>query len=100
MDDTALDFDALKAEQENLSSINMQLNAQITAGETELITGFRSFENPETLKREINLLSEELSAKKDFCDAAEIASEILYESFLDVIKGYGAEIEKKTLEIF
>lgn len=100
VDDTTLDFDALKAEQENLASAIVQLNAQITAGETELITGFRNFENPETLKREIGILSEDLSAKKDFCDAAEIATEILYDSFLEIRKGYGAEVEKKTLEIF
>ena len=99
-EDTNIDFDALKAEGENLASIILELGSQITAGETELKTAFRSFENPETLKREINLLSEELSAKKDFCDAAEIANEILYESFLEVRKGYGAEVEKKTLEIF
>ena len=98
--DKNLDFDALKTESENLSSIILELGSQITAGETELKTAFRNFENPETLKREINLLSEELAAKKDFCDAAEIANEILYESFLEVRKGYGAEVEKKTLEIF
>ena len=100
VEDKNLDFDALKTESENLSSLILELGTQITAGETELKTAFRNFENPETLKREINLLSEELSAKKDFCDAAEIANEILYESFLEVRKGYGAEVEKKTLEIF
>ena len=100
VEDKNLDFDALKTESENLSSIILELGSQITAGETELKTAFRSFENPETLKREINLLSEDLTAKKDFCDAAEIANEILYESFLEVRKGYGAEVEKKTLEIF
>ncbi len=100
VDDSNLDFDALKAEEEKLSSMIVELSAQISAGETELKTSFRSFENPETLKREINILSEDLTAKKDFCDAAEIANEILYESFLEVRRGFGAEIEKKTLEIF
>lgn len=95
-----VDFDAVKAEYEALSEKISTLKDEITSIATELKTSFRNSENPEELKREIKLLQEKADSKKAFCDAADIARNILEESFYELRRGYGSELEKATHEIF
>ena len=98
--DTDIDFETIKAEYESLGEKISTLKDEITAIATELKTSFRHSENPEELKREIKLLQEKADSKKAFCDAADIARTVLEESFYELRRGYGSELEKATHNIF
>ena len=98
--DTDLDFDAVKAEYEELGEQISAIKNDITEIATELKTSFRKSENPEEIKREIAELQEKIDAKKSFCDAADLAIEVLQESFYELRRGYGSELEKATHQIF
>ncbi len=100
--DTAenIDFDATKAEFEAIAEKISELKDELTAIATELKTSFKNSENPEELKREIAELKEKINSKKEFCDAADLAIAVLEESFYELRRGYGSELEKTTHSIF
>ncbi len=95
-----IDFESVKAEfdtvEQNLSVVKEELTVIVT----ELKTAFKNSENPEELKREISELQEKIDSKKAFCDAADLAISVLKESFYELRRGYGSELEKATREIF
>ncbi len=95
-----IDFDAAENEKERIADKLSEIKQRITALDTELVTSFRNFEQPEILKKEIEELEEELSLQKEFCDCSEIALEVLKDSFAMVRKSYGKNLEEKTKEIF
>lgn len=97
---TNIDFDGTKSEFEMVTENLSTLKDQLTAIATELKTSFRNSENPEDLKREIKTLQEKINSKKEFCDAADLAISILEESFYELRRGYGNELEKVTHSIF
>ncbi len=95
-----IDFDAIDAEYQTLTDKISALKEQATAIVTELKTSFRNSENPEELRRSIANLQEKTKSKKDFCDSADIAVVVLEESFYELRRGYGSELEKLTHSIF
>lgn len=96
----SIDFDAVKAEYDTIAEKLSALKEELTVIATELKASFKNSENPEDLKREIALLQEKADSKKAFCDAADMAISILQESFYELRRGYGSELEKTTHEIF
>ena len=56
--------------------------------------------NRDLLIEVIELLKEKMESKKAFYDAATIAKEVLKESFYELRRGYGSELEKATHNIF
>lgn len=96
----SIDFDKTKAEFDTVSEKLSDLKDTLTAVVTELKTSFKNSENPEELKREIALLQESINSKKAFCDAADLAISVLEESFYELRRGYGSELEKATHSIF
>lgn len=98
--DQDIDFDVLKAEFETVTEKLSTLKDELTVIATELKTSFKNSENPEDLKREIKLLQEKTNSKKEFCDAADLARVVLEESFYELRRGYGSELEKVTHRIF
>lgn len=94
------DFDTIKARLDEITETLTEMKTAITQRDTELKTAFRSFENPEDLKKEIALLEESLKSRKDFCDAAEIALSVLNDSNNEMRRSYGRVLEDKALEIF
>ena len=96
----SIDFEAVKSEFEAVSEKISEIKEKITAIATELKTAFKNSENPEELKREITMLQEKADSKKAFCDAADLAINVLQESFYELRRGYGSELEKTTHEIF
>ena len=98
--DQSIDFDAAKKEFEDITEKLSQLKDNLTAILTELKTSFKKSENPEELKREISQIKERLRSKKAFCDAADLSIEVLEESFYELRRGYGSELEKTTHSIF
>lgn len=95
-----VDFEAAKAEYELAANKLSTLKDDLTAIATELKTSFKNSENPEELKREISVLEEKINSKKAFCDAADIAIGVLEESFYELRRGYGSELEQATHNIF
>ena len=95
-----VDFDGIKVRLDQITEELTTMKTAITQRDTELKTAFRSFENPEDIKKEIALLEESLSSQKDFCDAAAIALEVLSDSNNEMRRSYGRVLEDKALEIF
>ncbi len=95
-----IDFDAVKQEFEITAEKLSALKEELTIIATELKTSFKASENPEELKREISVLQEKIDSKKAFCDAADLAIQVLEESFYELRRGYGSELEKATHDIF
>lgn len=95
-----IDFDTVKAEFETVTEKLSSLKEELTVIATELKTSFRNSENPEELKREIDILQEKAHSKKAFCDAADMAIAVLEESFYELHSSYGSELEKMTHSIF
>lgn len=96
----SIDFAAAETEKAKLEELLSQLKLSSAQKETELKTGFRGFKAPEAVAREIAYLKESILSMEQFCSAAAIANEALKESFAEVRKSYGSEMEKRTLEIF
>lgn len=96
----AADIEAAKAEFEVVNDRLSQLKDEITASMTELKTSFRHSENPEDIRRELDAVTERMAAKLEFCDTVDVALEVLEESFYEVRRGYGGELQKQTQAIF
>lgn len=95
-----VDFDAVKAQFEEISAQLDAVKQELTEIVTELKTSFRHAENPEELRRQIAELQERLEAKKAFCDSADVAMQVLEESFYELRRGFGSDLEKLTHSIF
>ena len=95
-----VDFDSVKAEYEALLEQQSEISSQIAAKITELKTGFKDYENPEGILRQINELNETIESEKQFLQAIDIASEVLGSSFAILRRSFGSVLDKKTLEIF
>lgn len=98
--DTGIDFTAVREKAEKFETQLTAMRDDITAKRTELKTAFRNLENPEDLKRELNSLKETINAKKAHFDALEIAERVMEDSFHEVRRSYGTEVERLTLDIF
>ncbi|MBO5021279.1 MAG: hypothetical protein J6D52_11500, partial [Clostridia bacterium] len=97
---TDTDFDDSRLRFEQITQELSTIKTDITKRDTELKTAYRNFQNPEEIKKEINLLEESLNSQKEFCDAATIAVEILQQSSNEMRRSYGATLEKKATEFF
>lgn len=95
-----VDFESAKSQFEDICDQLSNLKEELTVIATELKTSFKNSENPEELKREIAELQEKVDGKKAFCDAADLAISVLEESFYELRRGYGNELEKATHDIF
>ncbi len=95
-----LDFDSVQAEYDKISEELSQLNNTLTAIATEIKTSFKNSENPDDIKRELAEIRQKMQSKKAFCDSADIAVEVLEESFYELRRGYGGQLEALTHSIF
>ncbi len=96
----SINFEAVKTEFENIAEKLSNLKEELTIIATELKTSFKHSENPEELKRKITEIQEKLDAKKEFCDTADLALSVLEDSFYELRRGYGNELESLTHSIF
>ena len=74
---------------EELASLKSRLKNLISSGKTVPV-----------LEYEIAALKETLAADGAFCDAADIALEVLTESFAEMREGFGGKLEGETSAIF
>ncbi len=95
-----IDFAAARKRKEELTSALTDIATKTSAILTELKTGFSDTRNTVDIEKEINEATETLAAQKQFYDSAALASEILSESFAEVRRSYGSELEKHAIEIF
>ena len=94
------DFEALKAKAEELSEKGVTLSNELTAAMTELKSESKNAIDPEELAKEIASLEADIHEKKQFIEAAKLAKDVMSESFAQIRRSYGSELEKRTLDIF
>lgn len=96
----SVDFASVKAEYEKLLSEITERKSTEAAVEAQLKSLLSGIESPDVLEDKLSEMSEILTAQKDFCDSADIAVEVLKESFAELRQNYGSQLEKKAAEIF
>lgn len=94
------DFDALKQDLENLTAILGEKRTELATLLAEIGAAERGAENPELLRTEISALAEKTSKQKEFCDALDIAMEVLNDSYAELRSGFGSVLESRSAEIF
>lgn len=95
-----VDFAYLKAEYEKLLTEITDRKSTEAAVEAQLKSLITGIEIPDVLQDKLCEIGEILTAQKDFCDSADIAVEVLKESFAELRQNYGSQLEKKAAEIF
>ncbi len=93
------DFEILKQRYENTLNEISEKTSQIAALSAQTKIALQSAENPEILKRKIEILSKTVQNQKEFCDIADIASSVLTESSAELHKSYGSALDQEALTI-
>lgn len=94
------DFAAVKSEYESLSADISEKKAALAAISAQIESYFRKEKSPELLKAELRELKAKTAVQEQFCKAADIASEVLAESFQELRSSYSTVLEKKAGGIF
>ena len=94
------DFEALKQEYDGILDLITQKKERLAASEAKALSRLETAENPDELNREIVELKKKTAAQAEFCKAADIALEVLRDSFAELRRGYGSALEQKAGEIF
>lgn len=95
-----IDFNQLKLDYENILkeiTDKKEYAATLTAELSHLKELFAGLENS---KSEAELLKGTLTKQHEYCEALDIAIEVLSDSFSEVHSSYGAVLEKRASEIF
>lgn len=95
-----IDFDALKREYDGITALISQKRERLAAAESSAISRLEAAENPDELKRELDELKRKTAGQARFVKAADIALEVLKDSFAELRRGYGSALEQKAGEIF
>lgn len=94
------DFETLKREYDGITALISQKKEKLAAAESSAISRLEAAENPDGLKREIDELKQKTANQAKFVKAADIALEVLKDSFAELRRGYGSALEQKAGEIF
>lgn len=94
------DFEALKREYDGVSALLSQKKEKLAAAEATALSRLETAENPDELKKEIAELKQKTDSQLKFCKAADIALEVLKDSFAELRRGYGSALEQKAGEVF
>ncbi len=98
--DFSEDFGRLKVELEELTAqINLRKNQEYNLAH-DLKSIISSADTPQLLERQIGEIKAKMSAEESFCSSADIAIEVLNESFAELRQNYGSKLEKTAGEIF
>lgn len=100
-DDTStnINFDKIKAEYDNLYSEISELRTEAAAIKARTDSAMANAENPETIKRELSELTKTSKSQEEYCKTCDIALEILNESYIEVRRSYGSQLEKDSAAI-
>lgn len=94
------DFEVLKREYDGITALISQKKEKLAAAESSAISRLEAAENPDDLKREIDELKQKTANQAKFVKAADVALEVLKDSFAELRRGYGSALEQKAGEIF
>ena len=94
------DFEALKQEYDALLALITQKRERLAAANASALSKFEAAENPDELRSEIEELKKKTALQAQFVKAADIALEVLKDSFAELRRGYGSALEQKAGEIF
>ncbi len=98
--DDGTDLSEIKSDFEKLSKeITQRLTLKASA-ETELRALLSGIEVPAVIETQLKEKTERLNLQKEFCDSADIALQVLQESFSELRSTFGSKLEKKTADIF
>ncbi|MGN0451752.1 MAG: AAA family ATPase [Acutalibacteraceae bacterium] len=94
------DFDVLKREYDGVTALLSQKREKLAAAKASALSRLEAAENPDELKKEIAELKQKTDRQARFVKAADIALEVLKDSFAELRRGYGSALEQKAGEIF
>lgn len=94
------DFEALKGEYEAHLSLITDRKTAIATLNAEIKSALSGAENGEALKKQLAEITEKTASQKEFCEALDLASTVLAESFAEVRRSYGSVLEKKAGHLF
>ena len=98
--DTQIDFDAIKAEYEQLLQQITDRKTEVTAIITETKSILQGIKNLDEIKTELDTLKQKTASQKDYCNCLDIAINVLTDSYAEVRQSYGSALEKRASEIF
>lgn len=94
------DFGTLKREYEGLCEKIGNNKAALAAARAKADERLKNVVAPESIKKEIGELSEKIARQKDYCDALDTAMSVLKDSFAELRRSYGSELEKRAGSVF
>ena len=94
------DFEVLKAEYAALLQDITEKKTALAAADADAKATLRHVKEPGALQEEITALREKIAEQEHFCQAAELAMQVLDDSFARLRRGYGAALDKKAGAIF
>ena len=97
---TNIDFGKLKLDYENILKEITNKKESAAAINPELTHLRELYKGLDGSKAEAELLKETLLKQRDYCEALDIATEVLSDSFAEVHSSYGAVLENRASEIF
>jgi len=97
--ETDVDFKELKENYESTLSQMSEYKSQLATLMAEMKSLAAECGKLETLSSELNACKQKLISQKEFCETADIACEVLSESFAELRRSYGSELEKEASEI-
>ena len=98
--DLSADFDQIKTEYDELISEITERKANEASFLAELKGIIANVENPDTVEKQLQEYIKQMEKQKDFCDCADIAIEVLSDSFAELRQNYGSQLEKESAKIF
>lgn len=96
----SIDFESIKGEYDLLAEQITDRKTKLAGMTANIESAIAAAENPEILRQNIKALKEETENQKSFCDSANLALEVLEQSFIEVRRSYGSELEKSSAKIF
>lgn len=98
-ENSKIDFSNIKAEYDRLLGEISELKSEAAAICARADSAMSGAENPETLKRELAELIKTANAQEEYCKTCDTALEILNESYIEVRRSYGSQLEKDSAAI-
>ncbi len=98
--DSNIDFDKLKLEQEINNKQLTEYASNLATLNAEIKAVKENISNIDALKSKLTSLQETINKQKNYCDALDITSSVLADSFAEVRRSFGSVLEQKASEIF
>ena len=95
-----IDFEALKTEYRELCDKITAEKEDLISAEAKARTQLENTENPDTVSDRIKELQAKAEEQDKFCRTAEKALEVLLESYTELRRDYGSELEKRAGAVF